>query len=65
MLAFGASIINTLPLLLANSILRPTILDSKNWPTSDSDTLRDAHSILMYMAQLIQDDERSKNQPRS
>ena len=52
--AFASCFINTLPLLLSDRFLRPIIVDSARWPSSSSDTLKDAHAILMYLADLVQ-----------
>ena len=64
-IAFGASFINTLPLLLSNPMLGHVISNSPCWQHSTSDTLKDAYTIINYLANLVsaETDRRGHDEP--
>ena len=50
---FTASVINTLPLLVTNHTIGPTLYDTKTWSTASSQTLRDAVGCIQYLPDII------------
>ena len=52
MTSFPANLVNCLPLLLTNPVIRHWITQTSQWRTSASLTLRSAHALLTGMARL-------------
>ena len=67
LVAFTASFINTLPLLLSNPMLGPIIRDAPRWTTTKSRALHEFHTSITFFAKLIREDvvRRQKTEPAS
>ena len=63
LIAFTASVINTLPLLVTNHTIGPALHDTKTWSTSSSPTLRDVSGCIHYLADIIRSETRQPSSP--